>query len=560
MRFAWKLIALGSLLLIGGSAASFAVMTAGGVEVRDVRIPLEEGGELAAYLYVPPGATAETPAPAVLAVHGYINSRETQSGFAIELARRGYVVLAPDQPGHGLSDGTALSAGFGGPASLAWLIEQPFVDRDNVGLEGHSMGGWAAVAAAAAHRGAYRSLVLVGSATGPGFAPAGSPEFPRNVGVVFSRWDEFSQLMWGVPAGADVGTSEKLKALFGTTETVVPGLVYGIAELGRARWLATPVTTHPGDHLSREAIGYAVSWLNATLEGEREDLPPTRQIWFWKEGGTLVALVGGMMLLFGMLELLLSLPSFAHVREPAVGTLERPTRGWWITLLVTAAIPALTYYPLTALGARLSANAVLPQGITNQILVWALGNGLLALPLVLRGRRRLEGHVAAKLAVGVLSVATLYAGVLLAQWIFRSDLRFWVVALKPMAWHHVPAFLAYLVPFTAFFYVTQRALHETLSLEWASPERQYVVGAAATGGGFLVMLAVLYGHLFAAGRLPGFADPLFTIVGIQFVAVLPLTGLLAVFTWRRTNGAWLGAIVCGLLVTWYIVAGQATHV
>src|SRR5688500_1661581 len=93
MRRTWKLI-VGWLLLLGGSGASLAVMTAGGVDVRAVRIPLEpdgRGGDLAAYLYVPPGATPDTPAPAVLAVHGYINSRETQSGFAIELARRGYV-------------------------------------------------------------------------------------------------------------------------------------------------------------------------------------------------------------------------------------------------------------------------------------------------------------------------------------------------------------------------------------------------------------------------------------------------------------------------------------
>jgi hypothetical protein len=206
------------------------------------------------------------------------------------------------------------------------------------------------------------------------------------------------------------------------------------------------------------------------------------------------------------------------------------------------------------------ANPVLPQGITNQILVWALGNGLLALPLVLRGRRPLEPHVGAKLAVGAVSVAALYGVVLVAHWIFQSDLRFWVVALKPMAWHHVPAFLAYLVPFTTSFYVTQRALHETLSLEWAGPERQYAVGVSATAGGFALMLTAAYALLFGTGHLPGFADPLFTIVGIQFVAVLALTGVLTVFTWRRTNGPLLGAAVCGLLVTWYIVAGQATHV
>ena len=559
MKRAWKLI-VGSVLLLGGSGASFGVMTAGGVDVREVRIPMPEGGALAAHLFVPPNATPETPAPAVLAVHGYINSRETQSGFAIELARRGYVVLAPDQPGHGFSDGTALSAGFGGPAALAWLIEQPFVDRANVGLEGHSMGGWASVAAAAAYPDAYQSMVLVGSATGPGYAPVGDSVFPRNVGVVFSRWDEFAQLMWGVQNAADVGTSEKLKRLFGTTARVQPGGVYGAGRDGTARWLAIPTTTHPGDHLSREAIGYTVSWLNATLEGERESPPPERQIWFWKEAGTLVALIGGVIVLLGMIDLLLSVPRFDHLRQMGVGARERTAGAWWITLLAASALPAVTYYPLTALGGMVSANVLLPQGITNQIVVWALGNGLLALPLVLRGRRPFEAHVGAKVAVGALAVAAVYAAVLLVGWVLESDLRFWVVALKPMAWHHVPAFLAYLVPFTAFFYVTQRAFHETLSLEWAGRERQYAIGIVANAGGFALMLTIIYGLLFTTGHLPGFADPLFTIVAIQFVAVLALSGLLAVFTWRRTNGPLLGAVVCGLLVTWYVVAGQATHV
>src|SRR2546428_14064146 len=65
-------------------------------------------------LHTPRNATPKTPAPGILAVHGYINSRETQDGFAIEFARRGYVVLALDQTGHGYSDPPAFAGGFGG--------------------------------------------------------------------------------------------------------------------------------------------------------------------------------------------------------------------------------------------------------------------------------------------------------------------------------------------------------------------------------------------------------------------------------------------------------------
>ena len=99
---------------------------------------------------------ATTKAPGILAIHGYINSRETQDGFAIAFARAGYVVLALDQTGHGFSGGTVAANGYGGPDGLSYLRHLPMVDTDNIGLEGHSMGGWAVLKAAAASRTAIR--------------------------------------------------------------------------------------------------------------------------------------------------------------------------------------------------------------------------------------------------------------------------------------------------------------------------------------------------------------------------------------------------------------------
>lgn len=596
MRVRWKILATGWAFVLGGGALAHAVQTAGGVEVRDVRFESEDGVRMSALLYVPEGASASAPAPAVLAVHGYINSRETQSGFAIELARRGYVVLALDQTGHGFSEGRALSAGYGGPAGLAYLRTLDFVDQDDVGLEGHSMGGWAALAAAAAHPDGYRSVVLVGSATGPGFAPAGSPDFPRNLGVVFSRRDEFSQLMWGVREGANVTESAKLRAVFGVGEgeAIVPGRVYGSIEEGTARWLATPATTHPGAHLSRAAIGDALHWLGLTLEGERA-LSTDDQIWPWKEAGTLLALVGGLLVLLGAIDLVVSLPGFGGRGARGAGAVE-PTGGAdrtaaaapagpagegsreslsrrrrWAALAAASLVPAVTYFPLTNLGARLRPSALLPQGITNQILVWALGNGLLALLALAVVRRRGSEEAAScdppplpwvrAALVALLATATLYLAVTMSERLFLTDLRFWVVALKPMAAHHVPTFCAYVLPFTAFFYVTQRAALTSAPLAGAGPVADYATGVVASAGGMALLVGGLYAALFANGHLPslGGIGPLFSVIAIQFVPVLAAAGVVSVFARRRTGGALLGALVCGLVVTWYIVAGQATH-
>ena len=87
MSKGWKLFLLGWALIFAGSFLAHKIQTAGGVRVEDVRFTGTDGTPMSALLYIPPTATRDHPAPGILAVHGYINSRETQDGFAIALAR-----------------------------------------------------------------------------------------------------------------------------------------------------------------------------------------------------------------------------------------------------------------------------------------------------------------------------------------------------------------------------------------------------------------------------------------------------------------------------------------
>src|SRR6187549_3296289 len=166
MQSKWHLAVIGVVLIVVGGLIAHLTQTAGGIKIQDIRFKGAKGNTMSALLYTPPNATAQKPAPGILAVHGYINSRETQAGFAIEFARRGYVVLALDQTGHGYSDPPAFANGFGGPDGLAYLRSLDFVDKTNIGLEGHSMGGWTVLAAATAMPNDYKAMVLEGSSTG----------------------------------------------------------------------------------------------------------------------------------------------------------------------------------------------------------------------------------------------------------------------------------------------------------------------------------------------------------------------------------------------------------
>ncbi|UFS77010.1 alpha/beta fold hydrolase [Tardiphaga sp. 37S4] len=570
MRARWTLAIVGAAMMVAGSLLAHLTQTTGGIKIEDIRFKGAKGNTMSALLYTPPNATPQTPAPGILAVHGYINSRETQDGFAIEFARRGYVVLALDQTGHGYSDGPAFSNGFGGPDGLAKLRSLDIVDKTNIGLEGHSMGGWTVLAAATAMPNDYKAMVLEGSSTGKPFAADGTPTWPRNLALVFAKYEEFSTLMWGVPKARDTVSSPKLWALFGTNAAVEPGKVYGDLAAGTARVLYTPAITHPAEHISHEAIGYALDWFGKTLTGGTP-LPASDQIWFRKEIGTGIALLGFVAFLIGIFDGLLEARMFARLilPEPADGSkpLETPVdRSRWLgALVLSVLIPALTYYPaFTLAGNWVKAQPWLPQAITNQIAVWALINAAIALVLMPFAPKRASrrGIIGLSIAIALATVASGYLALWLADLIFTVDFRFWIVALKLLSAKQALMALIYLAPITLFFVIALHVMHRNFS---ASRSAVYLTNMTALAFGFALLLGIQYGALFLNGQLIDPAPavitsvPLNTIVAIQFVPLMAIVAVIATFTWRRTGSSLPGALICSLLVTWYVVAGTATQ-
>src|SRR6266852_9628056 len=169
-------------------------------------------------------------------------------------------------------------------------------------------------------------MVLEGSSTGKPFAADGTPSWPKNVALVFAQYEEFSNLMWGVERARDVAQSPKLWTMFGTQGAVEPGKVYGDIAQGTARVLYTPAITHPAEHISHEAIGYSLDWFAKTLQGGTPR-PVDDQIWFRKEIGTLIALIGFVALLIGVFDGLLEAKMFSRLRLPVIadGTEPAPT-------------------------------------------------------------------------------------------------------------------------------------------------------------------------------------------------------------------------------------------
>lgn len=124
-------------------------------------------------LFVPKNATKDTPAPAIVFTHGLYNNREMQLQNAIEMVRRGYVVMVIDHKGHGHN--TAEGSSFASDTFLQaskYMYNLPYVDKAKIGVSGHSMGGSATTAAL------RDDGVIAGTQTDANFAAG------KNMGII----------------------------------------------------------------------------------------------------------------------------------------------------------------------------------------------------------------------------------------------------------------------------------------------------------------------------------------------------------------------------------------
>jgi pimeloyl-ACP methyl ester carboxylesterase len=113
---------------------------------REIRVP-RDGFELAGTLRVPPGPGLH---PGIVLIHGSGPQRRAAASFGL-LAQRlscaGFAVLSYDKRGTGESGGHGLRAELPQlssdvQAAADWLRAQDGIDPNQVGLWGHSQGGW----------------------------------------------------------------------------------------------------------------------------------------------------------------------------------------------------------------------------------------------------------------------------------------------------------------------------------------------------------------------------------------------------------------------------------
>lgn len=397
------------------------------------------GKVVSGILFKPKAATADNPLPGVVLTHGYLNNRELQLPFAIELARRGFVVLTVDREGHGnypnTGDTGAMMATNGLYDSAKYLYNLDYVDKDKIGISGHSMGGYTTAATLMSDNADTGGLGIISAGLMQGWSSFMGAGADVDVGMLKAKDDEFffaSTDSNGEPtlcrdylhstgaakfvgvsyeAGSEINIGNGTYYVNGVATTTTLGTA--IDEPFRVIYEADEI--HPLNHWSIPSTAHLVDFFYTAFGTPKgfEVKGLYDQVWYIKEVFATIGLLAIFFLIFPLVSLILTIPAFKSLKtrkvkvqlvedkgytyhdlevtpellEKEVSPLKTPLD--WIFYFVPAVICTIfsgfvIHDFVTEWGGRWFPNTQLyPQDTTNWVALWSAACGLFALVVIL---------------------------------------------------------------------------------------------------------------------------------------------------------------------------------
>ncbi len=645
-------------VILGCMAGANRIQTGGGtVDITQGWIETDVGN-LYYKLYTPVTATAENKAPGVLLLHGYQNDHETCAAYAIELSRRGAVVLCLDEYGHGASTAGLVNRGYvnhkvtvnygedseadgtfktiggptrykvmmnfsnlsffdthyttddagntltdssaGGSYAYALLAAMENVDSSRLAISGHSMGTWSSWSVAANFSGTDiepKAVVLqCGELFRQSAYDAASIHF-NNVLLLQAKYDEFSYFRdyKNVVDDSLLRSDLRTEFLGCTADEAAWNTTYGSFADGSARRMELLNTNHRLTTHNAHGLATALDWFADTI-GLSSDLASTDQVAMTKEVLVLAAMLFGVASLLAVMELLLTLPFFAKIRQPLPAETGIKTPGqWWRGAIITMLLAGASYPFMTQLGHGL---LPLPEGIFRM----TVGNGFLSwyslLILIMLVTSLISGCSAkkrgktdvwqsmglagadtpGKMGWGLLGrsallvlcmLAYLYGLVFLCEQLFMLDFRFIWPFFKTFDSARLGQFCVYIPVFALFF-----LLNNSKILASSRCKATYRPGFAGFMGCWWrnalmmvggVLLIVLLEYIpFFLNIAPGadllfgstFGGPFMSLL-ILFVPQVLVFSVICTYTYRRTGNVYTGALTVASLACWIVTGGSS---
>ncbi len=594
----WLRIAL-ILCLVSMLGASFVQTNGGKIEVKDMRWETGSGKYMSALLFVPETATVDNPAPAIITSHGWFNNREMQDMNFVEYSRRGYVVLSIDMYGHGNSE--VLYTPEIAPTSVGMydavklIAALPYVDKDRIGVTGHSNGAMASNFAVdldnlAETRLISSVLLVANNATyknpdGAYYNKYGN----RDVGIVAAKYDEFFFRV-ALPDGSRTAPRDYINQ-----DTAQSFLNFGIdpaqGEKRAAytmykqvvdgketiRVIYTPNQIHPWNTISNNVVTSSLEFFEDSL-GAPNPIPATNLVWFWKQAFNVIGLVGFCIFVLAFTKVLLDTSYFSSLKTKTAVVAQPAPVGkakiwFWASLLLSAFFSGYTYLiipgKITGDSAWITRPDYFLQSPVFFIGVWAVVNGIFALLLMVitwyffggksvslkdRGVTISLQNLWKTILLSLVVVSGAFLIVFFSDYLFKVDFRFWVIPVKAFMPDKIGIILMYLPFFLVFYILHSIAVNSFNFVEQGKEWVNVAWLALFTTLGALVYVIIQYSVFFATGKSwTEVMDPAVSnIYGIWLFPILvyfPLAVILDRKLFKVTKNPYLGGIIFGLIMT-----------
>jgi len=558
----------------------------GKVEVKEINWITDNGYAMNAWLFIPENATAETPAPAVVTSHGMFNNKGMQDLNFVELARRGFVVLAQDMPSHGDSDDVD---GFVGTLtglyeSVKELAGMPFVDSTRIGITGHSLGGMSSNTAVSLDNAYGANLVravLLNSADGE--YVDGDGNFTniygdRHMGIVAGQYDE-----WFFD-DTDANGNPTLPKDFIYNKNAQSILYFGedpagkelreantlyTNENGAIRVIYNPAIIHPWSHFSYRSTVGTIEFFDAALTAPIS-IAPNNQIWQWKVVFNTLGLIGFFMFMVSLPLVLVKKPFFADlaVDEPVAPRATDKTGKIWFfgSLILGITFGTITYFPI--LTKLQSASGYVPgiaQSSPNGVSTWACACGAFTILSMVAsyffyGKKNgmdlaevgvkisLKKLVKTIILAAVVLAATI-STVFLADYFFKADFRIWVLAvrafkLKQLGLTFAPYAFLFMVYYVANSVAVNCFNYNTIGKKWLN----IAILALAAVMPAIILLLLQYVPYFSGSDLMWPENNMYGVWLFPMLVILPGAAIVSRILYKHTKNPYIGGIICGVIV------------
>ena len=402
-------------------------------------------------IYRPKEATSTNPYPVVFVVPGFTRTKATMSQYAIELARRGSVVFTID-PG---SQGGTTYGGYEADENGEYIIDEngnkvqnsysvarsgmgyllqyvynnvetfDYIDRDAIGLVGHSAGGGDAAKLTADFAGETYETSIVKALYISGYIKTSAAnvfaDLRCNTAMSYAKYDEGEFRYQDENQAYEVialrfinEVNKKTNGANGKFDFFIHDYEYGSINKGTYRIIHNEETNHCFEMYDAKSISNTINFFKKTLK-LNTDIDDASQIWFVKESANGLSLACAFMLMLSLVCLICTYVPFMkslnvagqerlasereiknaysldlYTNQTTTTKKKAMTFGkrllFWLPTILTAIIACLDYIPLARLSMDLFPDAAgniytyfFPARMMNAVFLWAVFNGAIGL-------------------------------------------------------------------------------------------------------------------------------------------------------------------------------------